>query len=130
MRSNPYFRYYQVFKNDTAVTEISANNFRPIMRTKFKRGLPSNILVNEGNGVDQFYYALPPDDLMFYGYLDKAHAMEKAKAGAQAYISSMVSQVEQGILKLTKYRNDHYEDLNINLLDVQIRKFRKSMNLK
>ena len=44
---------------------------------------------------------------MFYGYMDKVTAMEKAKAGALSYINKMITEVEQGIKKLVQYRNDH-----------------------
>ncbi len=130
MKNRSYIRFYRVYKHDTAVTEIRSNDFRPGTRAKFKRGLPVE-QPQHGTAVEhQFYYALPPDELMFYGYLDKAVAMEKAKAGALVYIGQMISEVERGIKKLTQYREDHYQDLNINLLDAQIRKFRNSMNMK
>jgi len=70
-------------------------------------------------------YSLPPDDDMFYGYTDKVTAMEKAKSGALKYINHMIKEVEQGIKKLVQYRNDHYKDLNANLLDANIRKLKK-----
>lgn len=56
--------------------------------------------------------------------------MEKAKAGALSYINKMITEVEQGIKKLVQYRNDHYEDLNSNLLDVNIRRLEKEMFIK
>ena len=130
MKNSFYIRFYRVYKHDTAVTEVVSNDLRPCHRAKFKRGLPVELLTNETAGAHQFYYALPPDEQMFYGYLDKALAMEKAKAGALIYIGQMISEVERGIKKLTQYRDDHYEDLNGNLLDAQIRKFRNSMNMK
>lgn len=122
--------FYRVYKHDTAVTEIRSNDFKPCTRVKFKRGLPIEQTADGTAGTHQFYYALPPDELMFYGYLDKAQAMEKAKAGALVYIRQMITDVEQGIKRLIQYRRDHYEDLNINLLDAQISKFRNSMNMK
>jgi hypothetical protein len=67
---------------------------------------------------------------MFYGYLNKAIAMEKAKAGALVYINQMVKEVERGIQKLEQYRNDHYDDLNVNLLDANINKIKRQMNMK
>ncbi len=130
MKNRSYIRFYRVYKHDTAVTEIRSNDLRSYSCTKFKRGLPIEQPTDETTGAHQFNYELPPAEQMFYGYLDKALAMEKAKAGALAYIGQMISEVEQGIKKLTQYRDDHYEDLNINLLDAQIRKFRNSMNMK
>ena len=67
-------------------------------------------------------FKLPPDDAMFTGYADKAHAMEMAKAGALKYIDVLISEGSKGIEKLKQYREDHYEDLNTNLLDANIRK--------
>ncbi|OOQ56593.1 hypothetical protein [Mucilaginibacter pedocola] len=129
MKNRSYICFYRVYKHDTVVTEVRSNDFKPRTSAKFDRGLPV-AHPEEMNGSPQCYYELPPDELMFYGYLDKALAMEKAKAGALAYIGQMISDVEQGIKKLTQYRQDHYEGLNIDLLDAQIRKFRNSMNMK
>ena len=56
--------------------------------------------------------------------------MEKAKAGALVYINQMVKEVERGIQKLEQYRNDHYDDLNVNLLDANINKIKRQMNMK
>jgi hypothetical protein len=130
MKNNHFIKYYRVYKNDTAVTEVSANDFKPVLRRRFKRGLPVIGLMDVLCQMPGFQYSLPPDDDMFYGYTDKVTAMEKAKSGALKYINHMIKEVEQGIKKLVQYRNDHYEDLNVNLLDANIRKLKKEMFIK
>ncbi|XHR97385.1 hypothetical protein ACFJIV_12445 [Mucilaginibacter sp. UC70_90] len=42
----------------------------------------------------------------------------------------MVKEVERGVEKLELYRNDHYGDLNINLLDANINRIKRRMNMK
>lgn len=130
MKKNNFIKYYRVYKNDTSVTEVSVNDFKPVLPKRFKRGIP---VAGPGDALYPtpcFECSLPPDDRMFYGYLNKATAMERAKAGALAYINQMIKEVELGIKKLVQYRNDHYEDLNINLLDANIRRLKKEMYIK
>jgi len=67
---------------------------------------------------------------MFRAYTDRAMAMENAKSGALAYIQKMIMDVELGIAKLITYRNEHHEDLNFNLIDANIRKFKRQMYIK
>lgn len=130
MKNNRFIKYYRVYKNETEVTEISVNDFKRVTLGGFKRGLPTGGHPVNPYAIHQFHYSLPPDEAMFYGYLDRAHAMEKAKTGALVYIGVMIQEVEKSIQKLVQYRTDHYEDLNINLLDEHIRKFRKVMHMK
>ncbi len=130
MKNNHFFKYYCVYKNDTTVTEVSVNDFKPVLHRLFKRGLPVTGFMDGLGQMPSFQYSLPPDDDMFYGYTDKVTAMEKAKYGALNYINNMIKEVEQGIKKLVQYRNDHYEDLNVNLLDANIRKLKKEMFIK
>jgi len=125
MKKHFFTKYYRVYKNDTAVTEVSVNDFKRVPSRHFKVGLATAKLVDVPCSIPYLEYSLPPDDSMFYGYLDKATAMEKAKAGALAYIGRLVEEGEAGIKKLAQYRTEHYEDLNIHLLDANIRKFRK-----
>lgn len=106
-------KYYRVYLNDTSVTEVSANDFS---RRNIQR-LSSDV------------YSIPREG-MFYGYSDRIHAMEMAKSGALSYINSMVKQVQAGIDKLIQYREDHYQDLNVNLLEASIRKLEKEMHIK
>ncbi|MDV6217845.1 hypothetical protein R1T15_25250 [Mucilaginibacter sp. L3T2-6] len=130
MKKNNFIKYYRVYKNDTSVTEVSVNDFKPVLPGRFKRGIP---IAGPGDAhcpLPCFEYSLPPDGSMFFGYPDKVTAMEKAKAGALAYINEMIKEVELGIKKLVQYRNDHYEDLNINLLDANIRRLKKEMYIK
>lgn len=56
--------------------------------------------------------------------------MEKAKAGALLHINKMIAEITLGIEKLKSYRNDRYQDLNVNLLDGNIRKLEQQMNIK
>ena len=129
MKSHHFIKYYRVYKNETAVTEVSANDFKPVLQRRFGTG-PVGVTDPEDVLCSIPLYSLPPDENMFYGYLDKAIAMERAKAGALVYINQMVKEVERGIQKLEQYRDDHYDDLNINLLDDNINRIKRQMNMK
>jgi len=115
MRTQSIFKYYRVYHNETSVIEISANDFKP---AAFKRG---------GRGMN---YSLSSVKQKFCDYIDKARAMEQAKAGALVHINKMILDVELAIAKLVKYRTDNYEDLNHNLLDANIHKFKSQMYIK
>jgi len=130
MKNLFFTKYYRVYKNDTSVTEISVNDFKPVPSRHNKSALIATQLEDVLCSIPYLEYMLPQDESMFYGYLDKATAMEKAKAGALAYISRLIEEGEAGIKKLAQYRTEHYEDLNIHLLDANIRKFRKEMQMK
>ncbi len=130
MEKNCYIKYFKVSKNDTAVTEISTNDFKPVALNRFKRGMPVFVQSDDLNAGQAFNYSLLSEKDSFYGYLEKAVAMERAKSGALIYINSMIREIEAGIAKLIKYRIDHYDDLNRNLLDENIKKFRKAMHIK
>ncbi len=108
-------KYYRVYKNETAVYEISDMDFKPGLTAHFVRG---NI------------YSMPQDDKMFYDYTDRIEAMKKAKAGALCYIDSLITKAEDGIDNLKQYRIDHYDDLNINLIDSNIRRLEREMHIK
>jgi len=112
------FKYYRVYKNETAVTEVTANDFKP----RSTKGMV--------NDTSPIFYTLPADNFMFFDYPDKVDAMENAKAGALRYIYFLIKEAENCILKLKDYRDAHYEDLNINLLDSNIRRLEKEMNIK
>ncbi|MBC7915823.1 MAG: hypothetical protein H7Y07_17070 [Pyrinomonadaceae bacterium] len=115
IKKSNFFKFYRVFKNDTLVTEVSVNDFKPAKKWKVKNGADlDNVILKP-------VYFLPKDGKMFYGYASKGHAMEMAKAGALKYIGMLISQAEKGISQLKQYRIDHYDDLNINLLDANIR---------
>lgn len=116
------FKYYRVFKNDTSVTEVSDNDFKPFKKKWIIRNPVGALMV-----LPQNWYSLPIDAAMFYGYTDKIHAMEMAKAGALKHIEVLISQTVHGITALKQYRVDHYDDLNENLLDGNIRKLKKEI---
>ncbi|MES2063613.1 MAG: hypothetical protein V4456_16920 [Bacteroidota bacterium] len=99
-----YHHYYRVNKNDTDITEVSINSFKPC-------GLkPSGAL------------RLQSDASLFCLFTDIGQAMEKAKAGARAHIGRLIKRGEEGLPELLQYRMNHYEDLNINLIDANIQK--------
>lgn len=101
MTQHNYSRYFRVFRNDTTVTEISTNDFRPSQLKSVHQG--------------QVTFSLPDDGQFFYGYLTREKAMEMAKAGALQYMETLIEMGKSGMAALLKYRSDHYEDLNENL---------------
>ena len=103
------YKIYRVNKNDTAVTEISANDFRTC------NSRPAGAL------------RLEPGALLFSLFTDIGQAMEKAKAGARAYIEQLIGRGDEGLAELLQYRMDHYEDLNINLVEANIQKNESEM---
>ena len=120
MKQQNYIRYFRVFKNDTRTTEISTNDFSPLkLRPSGKNwliGSTGEIL----GAIADIPYALPQLGVLFYGYKTHAEAMEGAKAGALSYINSLIAMGEAGEELLLQYRMDHYEDLNINLVEANI----------
>jgi hypothetical protein len=114
MQQHNFTNYYRVYQHDTAVTKVSANDFKQVIN---QTAFPP-------------VYSLPTDGTLFYGYLNQIEAMEKAKAGALAYIEGIIKKVDEGIDRLKQYRMDHYEDLNINLLDANIRRLEQEMHIK
>jgi len=99
MKKNNYSRYFRFLKNDTVIDEISTNDFKP-----FKAKPPKTPS-----------YSLIIKDPLYYGFLNRARAMEMAKAGALEYMDTLIDKGRSGIEALLKYRDDHYEDLNENL---------------
>jgi hypothetical protein len=113
----PYFKFYKVFKNETLVTEVFSNDFK-----KFQ---PAYIKIKIACALHSWQrraFSLPADDAMFYGFTSRVRAMEFAKARALKYISKLIDKGDEGYNLLIKYREDHYEDLNVNLTDRNIRK--------
>jgi hypothetical protein len=104
-----YYKYYRVNKNDTSISEISVNDFKPVVP---KAAGKLSLLP----GMDTFCL-----------YTDIGQAMEKAKAGAQAYIEQLINRGDDGLPELLQYRMDHYEDLNINLVNANIQKEESEM---
>ena len=112
-----YFRFHKVVKNDTAVKEVSTNDFKMFQPTllKIKGAIASHF-----EAYPTFF--LPDDDAMFYGFLSRVKAMEFAKAGALKYISKLIDDGEKSYDLLIEYRATHYDDLNIHLTDRNIRR--------
>jgi hypothetical protein len=113
----PYYKFYKVFKNETSVTEIFTNDFK-IFRTVYREIKIACVLHSRQHPA----FFLPGDDVIFYGFTSRIRAMEYAKAGALKYIAKLIDEGEEGYSLLLKYREDHYEDLNINLTYRNIRK--------
>jgi hypothetical protein len=113
----PYFKFYKVFKNETLVTEVLTNDFKIFQRTYIKIKIACAL-----HSWQRRAFFLPADDIMFYGFTSRIRAMEYAKAGALKYIAKLIDDGGAGYGLLSKYREDHYEDLNINLTDRNIKK--------
>ena len=92
MKQNNYTRYFRVFQNDTAITEISTNNF---LKANSKPSGPLELL---------------PLGQFFHGYKSRKLAVEGAKKGARAYINKLIALGDSGKELLLQYRSDHYED--------------------
>lgn len=108
MGPHHYVSYYKVKIYDTAVVRVSVNNFsRPNV---LPAGQPCSLL---------------PEKERFTGYLSLIIALEKAKAGALAYIEQLHKSGKYQ--EIVNYRKAHYEDLNINLVDSNIRKIEQEL---
>jgi hypothetical protein len=114
---NAYFKFYKVYKNDTVITAVSTNDFKTFKPTLVKIKAACALHLKEHPAL-----FLPTDELSFRGFISKIKAMEFAKAGALKYISKLIDEGEKSNELLLKYRLDHYDDLNINLTDRNIRK--------
>lgn len=117
MINHNYGRYFRVFQNDTTVTEISTNDFKPVEKRIAKK---KQSLKDKPDSIDIGEYVLPPDETFFYGYSNRAKAMEMAKAGALRYINLLIAQGKESEETLLQYRSDHFEDLNNTLTYVSI----------
>ncbi|WP_207426708.1 hypothetical protein [Pedobacter sp. SYSU D00535] len=109
------FMYYRVYQNGTAVSPMSANDFKSNVIAA-RDGKPSS-------------YHLPFGDSMFYEYPGLIVAMEMAKAGALSYINLLLKEGAKGLERLKQYRVDNYENLNIVLVESNIRKLETAMLL-
>lgn len=116
MKQHNFIKFYRVFEHDTSVTEILSNDFRHVASRRF-------------DAASSTLYSLPTDGTMFYGYADKPHAMEMAKAGALKYIDMLIDQGDKSAAKLQQYRYDHYADLNINLVETNIQEIEQEENI-
>jgi len=106
MKQHNYYKYFRVFKNDTAVTEISTNDFITVKQKLIT--------------AQEVTYTFPINEPLFYGYLDREKAMEMAKAGALEHINSLIAMGKDGELALYEYRFHHYQDLTVNLVEENI----------
>jgi hypothetical protein len=118
----PYFKFYKVLKNETSVTEVVTNDFKifhPAYRD-IKIACVMHTLRHPA-------FFLPAYEGMFCGFTSRVRAMEYAKAGALKYISKLIEEGGDGYGLLLRYREDHYEDLNINLTDRNIQKIEREL---
>ncbi|GAB2695061.1 hypothetical protein GCM10027037_18360 [Mucilaginibacter koreensis] len=131
MKQNNYNRYFRVFMYDTAVTEISTNDFKPVNHQLFVRRVSrADDFKDHLCQLSDSHYSLPVAEQMFYGYMTRIRALEKAKAGAQKYINELTRQAEASINQLKQYRMAHYQDLSSTLLEANIRRLEKELNIK
>lgn len=124
MKKKNFTRYFRVYSKDTAVTEISANDFRP---PKLKPVKKDWFIANTNDIYDAIasvVYSLPEGEPLFYGYTTRVRAMEMAKAGALRHINSLIDLGEAGEQQLLQYRTDHFEDLEVNLVYANIESVR------
>ncbi|TSJ36403.1 hypothetical protein FO440_23160 [Mucilaginibacter corticis] len=98
IKQQNYAKYFRVFRNDTAITEISTNDFH---RAGLKPIGPLR---------------LQPLGKLYYGYKSRELAIRGAKAGARSYINQLIALGDEGKERLIQYRMDHYDDLNFNLI--------------
>jgi hypothetical protein len=118
-----YFKFYKVLKNETSVTEVSTNDFKSFGHTYFKIKTACSLHSTECPA-----FSIRNDDDIFYGFLSRVNAMEYAKAGALAYIGKLIEEGEKSNDLLLKYREDHYDDLNFNLTDRNIKNIELALN--
>jgi hypothetical protein len=115
-KKKPYFKFYKVFKNDTSVSEVSTNDVKPFAPSYRKIKSACSL-----HSAECPAFSIRNNDGVFYGFLSRVAAMEHAKAGALAYIGKLIGEGEKSRDLLLKYREDHYEDLNFNLTDRNIK---------
>jgi hypothetical protein len=121
--TKPYLKFYKVFKYGTSVIEVLTNDFRDLPATCRVQNTHNSVNITHKKD-----FSLPDGSHMFYGYISKVRAMEYAKAGALRYISKLIEEGEKSHGLLLKYREAHYDDLNINLTDRNIRKIESELN--
>lgn len=111
-----YYRFYKVRKNDTAVIAVSVNDLKPFAATYSI--IKTACLLNSAS---RPAFSLPAGEFIYRGFLSKIKAMKYAKAGALKYLNNLIEEGEKSRDLLLKYRHDHYDDLNFNLTDRNIR---------
>ncbi|MCL4642044.1 MAG: hypothetical protein M5Z89_23775 [Olivibacter sp.] len=122
-----YYRYYRVSINNTEITEMSSNDFTRINMKPFNTIWKDNHPVKVYYSLTNQAYSLTGVRSIQQDFVDKITAMEHAKSGALHYISSLIAQADAVIAVLKQYRIDHYDDLNKNLLEDNIRRLERLM---
>ncbi|TDQ11235.1 hypothetical protein [Pedobacter metabolipauper] len=102
MKSKQILKYYRVDRYDTTIIEISIDDFKEAKKNKDQKS-PYRV------------------------YAGLILALENAKADALTFINELVRKGEDGLPELLQYRIDHYEDLNINLIEANIRKIEDAL---
>jgi hypothetical protein len=120
----PYCKFYKVINNDTAVAEVFTSDFKVFGPDYLKIKTACNL-----HSMGCLAFSLPDKSEMFYGSLSRIKAMEHAKADALKYITKLIEGGESSYDLLLKYRQDHYDDLNVNLTDRNIRKLEIAMGI-
>lgn len=108
-----YYQYYEVKHHETAITAFSVNDFRP------RKNAPATAL--------PVVFTLLPGWNKADVFTDIGQAMEKAKATTLAAINNLLKGGETTLPQLLQYRMDHYEDLNVNLVDANVQKMENEM---
>jgi hypothetical protein len=127
MEKPRFKKFFCVLKNETGVIEVSLNDFKLQKRsflTETSEGATVDVLCAFPNK----NYSLLPDNEMYYGYESKARAMEMAKAGALKHLTELIAEGDSGAEKVHRYRFEHYDDLNVRLIDSNIRLVKKTLN--
>ncbi|HVV54714.1 MAG TPA: hypothetical protein VHC47_05300 [Mucilaginibacter sp.] len=120
----PFYKFYKVFKNDTAVIEVSVTDLRPFGDTFLQ--IKAACCLNRSHCTA---FSVPQDEPAFCGFVSRIDAMEYAKAGALKYISELIDEGDAGRERLLLYREAHYDDLNFNLTDRHIRQIEMELNM-
>jgi hypothetical protein len=100
-------KFFRVYLHETSISEMPANDFK--RTAAFSKDVTPT-------------YSLPSDTDMFYDYPGIVQAMEGAKTGAISHINKLLKKAGDGAEELFQYRYDHYNDLNFNLTESNIRK--------
>jgi len=106
-------KYFRVYLHQTFVSEVRANDFK---RTA---DVSKNLTPT---------YSLPADVDMFSDYPGIVQAMERAKMGAISHINRLIGKTSEVTDELFQYRKDHYNDLNFNLIESNIRRIESELN--
>ena len=111
----PFFKFYKVFKNDTSVVEVSANDFKSFDAAYSK--IKAACVLNSRRWP---VFSLPADEFMYCGFLSEIKAMKYARAGALKHIAKLIEGGDATYNLLLEYRETHYDDLNIHLTEKNI----------